>query len=135
MTRLQNHIYEPALSVVAVAVRRQDDQAAADRERPPFDGECGVAQGRTVDRIAAGGVAEDFGLWGGDSEKSGDIWIVMEAAPLKGSSLDLPGITPEHLGDADQREDRAVNRPMIVADHEANAESQVEALEYPDGAH
>jgi hypothetical protein len=27
----------------------------------------------------------------------------VKAAPLKGSSLDLPGITPEHLGDADQR--------------------------------
>jgi hypothetical protein len=39
------------------------------------------------------------------------------------------------LGDADQREDRAVNRPMKVADHAPNAKSQVEALEDPDGPH
>jgi len=48
-------------------------------------------------------------------------------------SRSLPGIAPEDLGDADQRQDRAVNRPMKIADHEADAEGQIEALEDPDG--
>src|ERR1039458_849810 len=54
--------------------------------------------------------------------------------PSKGSEP-LSGIAPEDLGDADQRQDRAVNRPMKVADHEADTEGQVEALEDPDGPH
>lgn len=50
-------------------------------------------------------------------------------------SWSLAGIAPDNLGDADQREDRAVDRPVKVADHESDAEGQVESLEDPDGAH
>jgi len=49
--------------------------------------------------------------------------------------LGLPRIAPQHLGYTDQRQDCAINRPMIVADHEPAAEGQVEALEDPDSAH
>lgn len=44
----------------------------------------------------------------------------------------LTRITPDDFGDADQRQDRAVDRPVIVTDHEADAEGQVHALEHPD---
>src|ERR1700691_2690747 len=52
-----------------------------------------------------------------------------------GSINALSSIAPDNLGDADQRQDRAVNRPMIIADHEADAEGQVEALKSPDCPH
>jgi hypothetical protein len=54
---------------------------------------------------------------------------------LTPAEITLPGIAPDDLRDADQREDRAVNRPMKVADHEPNAECQIEALENPDRSH
>lgn len=57
------------------------------------------------------------------------------APTFEGSSLDLPDIAPEHLGDADQHQNRTVNGPMIVADHEADAKCQVKALEDPDCTH
>jgi hypothetical protein len=50
-------------------------------------------------------------------------------------SWSLPGIAPNDLSDADQRKNRAVDRPMKVPDHETDAERQIEALENPNGAH
>src|SRR4051812_31580152 len=44
----------------------------------------------------------------------------------------LTDVRPHHLSDADERENRTVYRPMVVAYHEANAEGEVEALKDPD---
>jgi hypothetical protein len=49
--------------------------------------------------------------------------------------LALPGVAPDHLAHADQRQDCAIDSPVIVADHEANAESEVQALKDPDASH
>src|ERR1700685_4387018 len=62
--------------------------------------------------------------------------MARESGPAPDGSINaLSSIAPDDLGDADQRQDRAVNRPMIIADHEADAEGQVEALENPDSPH
>src|ERR1019366_1979357 len=60
--------------------------------------------------------------------------IQASALALKGSGP-LPGIAPDNFGDADQRQDRAVDGPVKVADHEADSAGQVQALEDPDGPH
>jgi hypothetical protein len=47
----------------------------------------------------------------------------------------LSGIAPDDFGDAHQRQDGAVNRPMIIADHESDTKRQVKALKDPHHSH
>ena len=47
----------------------------------------------------------------------------------------MPGVAPDHLSDADRREDSAIDGPVIVTDHKANAKGEVETLEHPDDTH
>ena len=56
-------------------------------------------------------------------------------AARESSGSRLPSIAPDDFGDADHRQDHAVNCPMKVTDHEADAEGEVEALKSPDGPH
>lgn len=63
------------------------------------------------------------------------VWPRSRKPVPTGSETTLPGIAPDNLGDAHQREDRAANRPIKVSDHESDAEGEVEALEDPHGAH
>ena len=56
-------------------------------------------------------------------------------AARKGSGFALPGIAPNDLGDADERENGAEDRPMKVTDHEAHAKGDIETLENPDDSH
>src|ERR1019366_2525903 len=48
---------------------------------------------------------------------------------LEGSGPELAGVAPDDLRDADQSQHRAVDGPVIVTNHEADAEGKVEALE------
>jgi hypothetical protein len=52
------------------------------------------------------------------------------APPDNRSGPILPSITPNDLSDADQSQDRAVDRPVSIADHETDAKCQIEALEH-----
>jgi hypothetical protein len=51
------------------------------------------------------------------------------------SGFVLTSIAPDDLGESDERENRAINRPVIVADHEADTKGEIEALEDPDDPH
>jgi hypothetical protein len=47
----------------------------------------------------------------------------------------LSYIAPDDLRNADQGQDRPVNGPMHVTDHESDAEGEVKALQDPDDAY
>src|SRR5579862_3278980 len=48
------------------------------------------------------------------------------------SDLHLPRIAPDHLPNGKQYQDRAIDDPVLVADHEAIAECKIEPLQNPD---
>jgi hypothetical protein len=47
----------------------------------------------------------------------------------------LPCVAPDYLRDAENCQDRAINRPMIITDHESPAKCKVESLQNPDESH
>jgi hypothetical protein len=52
-----------------------------------------------------------------------------------GSAFDLPRIAPDNLSDAEQRKDRSIDDPVLVADHEPDPERQIESLQNPNRSH
>ncbi|HUE63501.1 MAG TPA: hypothetical protein VMO78_03905 [Rhizomicrobium sp.] len=78
----------------------------------------------------------------------GDFYLSQEGQPEKFDALlrvrpetphlfprYLPCIAPDYLRDAENCQYRAINRPMIVADHESPAKCKVKSLQNPGGSH